>query len=59
MYVVSAQPSDLVLQSFPFSYAYVDIKSLDGNPHSVQLYTDITGGIRFLPLKKIDNLSSR
>ena len=38
-----AQPSDLVNQSLPFSYLGVSVKSNDGNSHSVQVYTDITG----------------
>lgn len=35
------QPTDLVRQSFPFAYVYVDAKSKDGQAHSVQLYTDV------------------
>lgn len=38
------QPDDLVLQSFPFTYMYIDVKSNDGQEHSVQLYCDLTGG---------------
>ncbi|KAF8168518.1 hypothetical protein B0H34DRAFT_62865 [Crassisporium funariophilum] len=37
------EPSDWVLQSLPFSYLSIDAWSTDGNPHSVQLYTGITG----------------
>ncbi|KAK0499071.1 hypothetical protein EDD18DRAFT_1350503 [Armillaria luteobubalina] len=36
------EPSDLVLQSLPFSYVYIDIESNDGQEHSIQLYSDIT-----------------
>ncbi|KAH9830721.1 uncharacterized protein C8Q71DRAFT_319596 [Rhodofomes roseus] len=36
-------PSDLVRQSLPFTYLAVDLASTDGQPHSVQLYSDITG----------------
>ncbi|KAK0482633.1 hypothetical protein IW261DRAFT_1592352 [Armillaria novae-zelandiae] len=35
------EPSNLVLQSLPFSYVYVDVESNDGQEHSVQLYSDI------------------
>ncbi|KAJ4485238.1 hypothetical protein J3R30DRAFT_3282917 [Lentinula aciculospora] len=35
--------SNLVLQSFPFTYVYMNLSSTDGNPHSIQLYEDITG----------------
>uniref|UniRef100_A0A0W0F8G8 Glutaminase a n=1 Tax=Moniliophthora roreri TaxID=221103 RepID=A0A0W0F8G8_MONRR len=37
------EPSDLVLQSLPFSYIYVDVHSLDGQSHSVQVYCDVSG----------------
>ncbi|KAK0246464.1 DUF1793-domain-containing protein [Armillaria nabsnona] len=36
------EPSDLVLQSLPFSYVYMDVESNDGQEHSIQLYSDIT-----------------
>lgn len=39
------QPSDWVLQSFPFSYVYFDTTSLDGRAHKVQVYSELTGGI--------------
>jgi hypothetical protein len=35
------KPSDLVRQSLPFSYVYVDMVSIDGQPHSVKIYSDI------------------
>jgi hypothetical protein len=38
------QPNDWALQSFPFSYVYLDGKAVDGKPHSIQLYSDISGG---------------
>jgi len=38
------QPSDWVIQSFPFSYLYVDAMSVDGQSHSVQIYSDISAG---------------
>lgn len=37
-------PEDLRRQSIPFSYLNVAVKSLDGGPHSVQVYADVTGG---------------
>ncbi|TDL21981.1 hypothetical protein BD410DRAFT_723660 [Rickenella mellea] len=36
------EPTDLVRQSMPFTYLYVDVTSADGQPHSVQLYSDIS-----------------
>ncbi|KAF9007842.1 hypothetical protein BDQ17DRAFT_1350037 [Cyathus striatus] len=44
-YLSPIDPSDLVQQSLPFGYFYVDVWSLDGNSHSVQFYTDLTGEI--------------
>jgi hypothetical protein len=38
------EPDDLVLQSLPFGYLYLDASSADGKPHSVQLYCDVSGG---------------
>ncbi|KAF8169483.1 hypothetical protein K438DRAFT_1983308 [Mycena galopus ATCC 62051] len=37
------EPSDWGRQSFPFSYLYLDGKATDGQAHSIQLYSDITG----------------
>ncbi|KAK7045344.1 hypothetical protein VNI00_007593 [Paramarasmius palmivorus] len=37
------EPNNLVLQSFPFGYVYVDAISSDGNTHSVQIYSDLSG----------------
>ncbi|KAF8885607.1 hypothetical protein BD779DRAFT_664453 [Infundibulicybe gibba] len=36
------EPTDLVHQSFPFTYMYLTANATDGASHSVQLYTDIT-----------------
>ncbi|KAF8874079.1 hypothetical protein BD779DRAFT_1630406 [Infundibulicybe gibba] len=36
------EPTDLVRQSFPFTYMYLTAKATDGANHSVQVYTDIT-----------------
>ncbi|ESK96787.1 glutaminase [Moniliophthora roreri MCA 2997] len=36
------QPSNWVVQSFPFVYISVDVESLDGDPHDIQLYSDIS-----------------
>ncbi|KAK0500707.1 hypothetical protein EDD18DRAFT_1434560 [Armillaria luteobubalina] len=38
----TTNPSDLVLQSLPFSYVYIDVESNDGQEHSIQLYSDIS-----------------
>jgi hypothetical protein len=37
------QPTDLVNQSIPLSYLGVEVASNDGNPHQVELFTDIDG----------------
>jgi hypothetical protein len=37
-------PKDLARMSLPFSYLDVQVKSRDGQQHSVQLYTDISAG---------------
>ncbi|KAJ3795106.1 hypothetical protein GGU11DRAFT_793416 [Lentinula aff. detonsa] len=37
------EPLNLVLQSIPFTYIYMELSSTDGNSHSVQVYEDITG----------------
>ncbi|KAF8874083.1 hypothetical protein BD779DRAFT_1451181 [Infundibulicybe gibba] len=36
------EPTDLVRQSFPFTYIYLTANATDGRSHSVQFYTDIT-----------------
>ncbi|KAJ3793046.1 hypothetical protein GGU11DRAFT_437691 [Lentinula aff. detonsa] len=37
------EPSDLTLQSFPFTYIYFEASSTDGNSHSLQVYEDFSG----------------
>lgn len=37
-------PDTIMEMSLPYSYMDVAIRSLDGNTHDVQLYTDITAG---------------
>jgi hypothetical protein len=37
-------PTDFKRQSLVFSYMNVDVSSLDGKNHDVQLYTDISAG---------------
>ncbi|KAE9394302.1 hypothetical protein BT96DRAFT_886621, partial [Gymnopus androsaceus JB14] len=37
------EPSDLVLQSFPFTYIYFEASSNDEKSHSLQVYQDISG----------------
>lgn len=37
-------PNDLKRQSLVFSYMNVDVSSLDGSDHDVQIYTDISAG---------------
>lgn len=37
-------PDDFKRQSLIFSYLNVDVKSLDGHTHDVQLYADISAG---------------
>jgi uncharacterized protein (DUF608 family) len=37
-------PDDLKRSSLPFSYLEVDVHSVDGSDHDVQLYTDISAG---------------
>ncbi|KAK1222654.1 hypothetical protein PQX77_014492 [Marasmius sp. AFHP31] len=37
------EPDDWVLQSLPFVYLAVNVISTDGQPHNVQLYSDVTG----------------
>ena len=40
-----SQPDNLVLQSLPFTYLYIDAESTDGQEHSIQFYSDVTGGM--------------
>lgn len=37
-------PTDLMRQSLVFSYLNVDVSSLDGSEHNVQVYADISAG---------------
>jgi hypothetical protein len=37
-------PEDLGRQGLTFSYLNVDVRSMDGAPHSVQLYSDVSAG---------------
>lgn len=37
-------PNDLKRQSLMFSYMNVDVASLDGQDHDVQIYTDVSAG---------------
>lgn len=37
-------PNDLTRQSIPATYMNVDIFSIDGQEHEVQLYTDLSAG---------------
>lgn len=36
------KPNDLIRQSIPFAYFYLDIDSTDGNAHDIRVYSDIT-----------------
>lgn len=38
-------PDDMARQSQQFSYVSAKAKSADGNPHSVQVYMDVSGGM--------------
>ncbi|KAF9007819.1 hypothetical protein BDQ17DRAFT_1237593 [Cyathus striatus] len=42
-YLSPLDPTDLVRQSLPFGYLYLDAWSLDGKPHAIRFYFDITG----------------
>lgn len=37
-------PNELLRSSLPYSYMEVEVQSLDGDIHDVQLYTDISAG---------------
>ncbi|EIW62862.1 uncharacterized protein TRAVEDRAFT_114910 [Trametes versicolor FP-101664 SS1] len=41
-YLSPIEPSEWVLQSFPFSYVYFEAASLDGRPHTIQVYSELT-----------------
>ena len=36
----------MVKQSIPFSYLSLTAESLDGSAHSVQVYSDVSGGVK-------------
>lgn len=46
-------PNDLKRQSLIFSYMDVEVYSLDGNHHQVQIYSDISAGTCFLWTEKL------
>jgi Domain of unknown function (DUF5127)/Domain of unknown function (DUF4965)/Domain of unknown function (DUF1793)/Domain of unknown function (DUF4964) len=37
------EPGDLTRQSIPLSYVVISARSIDGGPHDVQIYADISG----------------
>lgn len=37
-------PNELLRSSLPYSYMDIEVQSMDGASHSVQLYSDITAG---------------
>lgn len=37
-------PDELLRSSLPYSYMQVDVQSMDGKAHNVQIYTDISAG---------------
>ncbi|KLO15790.1 hypothetical protein SCHPADRAFT_938386 [Schizopora paradoxa] len=41
-FLSTVTPTDLVRQSLPFAYLYLDISSTDGNAHNIRVYSDIT-----------------
>lgn len=49
-------PNTIMEMSLPYSYMDVAIRSLDGNTHDVQLYTDISAGERATNLGKVPNI---
>ncbi|GJN90642.1 hypothetical protein Rhopal_003654-T1 [Rhodotorula paludigena] len=36
-------PADVFRQSIPFSYLYLTVESLDGQPHDVEVYSEVNG----------------
>ncbi|MGC8842970.1 MAG: glutaminase domain-containing protein [bacterium] len=42
-FLTPALPDDLKLLSLPITYLILSVKSVDGKPHNVQLYFDISG----------------
>ena len=43
-FLSAVTPEDYLRASLPFSYMQVEVASLDGVEHEVQLYTDISAG---------------
>ncbi|OCH91422.1 hypothetical protein OBBRIDRAFT_524115, partial [Obba rivulosa] len=43
-YLTPIEPSDWVRQSMPFSYVAMEVSSIDGQPHDIQVYFDVDGG---------------
>lgn len=46
MFSRAAQPTDLVKQSMPFSYLAVSVSSRDNASHNIQIYSDISAGMK-------------
>ncbi len=46
-YFIFTQATDLTRQSLPFSYFFFTVASIDGSPHSVNIYSDITAGVLY------------
>jgi hypothetical protein len=45
-------PKDFKRQSLVFSYMQVEVSSIDGSDHQVQIYTDISAGMLKCPFPK-------
>ncbi|EAU93643.2 glutaminase [Coprinopsis cinerea okayama7 len=39
------EAQDIIRLSFPFAYVYIDVWTKDGNPHSVQLYSEAASSL--------------
>ncbi|OAA56899.1 glutaminase GtaA [Cordyceps fumosorosea ARSEF 2679] len=48
-------PTDHMRQSIPFAYMNLEVKSIDGRPHSVQVYSDVSGGKRCIEFASGDS----
>ena len=46
IFLITSKPSDIIKQSIPFTYLSLQATSNDGQPHSVQVYSDISAGER-------------
>jgi Domain of unknown function (DUF5127) len=53
------KPGDWVKQSIPFSYIAFTAESLDGASHTVQVYSDVTGGTYNRSRKTVASLQLR